>query len=314
MARRSRSTRRASPVSSCSRRRLKGGDADLAFYAFDLLVDRGEDITQPAQYRAQGAARGAAQDRQPADPLWRPCHRQGRGAVRRHLQGGRRGHHLEEGQGALQGRRGPRTGSRSNASSGRNSSSSAGRTATSATASARSIWRCAKAASSTMPARSAPASTPKMIHDLSRPDAAARGRRSRRSRSRARRGAARTGSSRSWSARSPSPNSPPTAFCATRASSRCARTSRPRRWCWRSRRSCPRPPRRSGEPPIAGQLRHQDQQRRSRHLSRRRPDQGRPRRLLCGDRGADAGRHRQAADQPGPLSAGPGQAMLLPEA
>ena len=102
---------------------------------------------RPAQYRAQGAAGGAAQGRQPADPLWRPCHRQGRGAVRGHLHGRRRGDHLEEGQGALRRRRGRTTGSRSNASSGRNSSSSAGRTATSARASARSSSRRATAAS-----------------------------------------------------------------------------------------------------------------------------------------------------------------------
>ena len=129
-------------ASSCCSRRSRAARRDLAFYAFDLLVDQGEDITQAAQHRAQGAAGGAAQGRQPADPLWRPCHRQGRGAVRRDLQGGRRGDHLEEGRGALQRRRGRATGSRSNASSGRNSSSSAGRKATSATASARCSSAC----------------------------------------------------------------------------------------------------------------------------------------------------------------------------
>ena len=36
-----------------------------------------------------------------------------------------------------------------------------------------------------------------------------------------------------------------------------------------------------------------------------RPDQERPRRLLCGDRAADHGRRREAADDPDPLPAGP---------
>ena len=126
----------------------------------------------------------------------------------------------------------PRTGSRSSASSGRNSSSSAGRTATSAAASARCTSPSATAASSPMPARSAPASTRKMIHDLERADAAARGRRTAR-----------------WTCPAPARRGSHwikpeagrrdrlhrihrrMARCATRASSRCARTRRPGRWC-----------------------------------------------------------------------------------
>ena len=123
---------------------LKGGDADLAFYAFDLLVDQGEDITRAAQYRAQAAARGVAQGGAGADHLRRPCHRQGRGAVRRDLQGRRRGDHRQESRARPIAARAPRTGSRSNASSARSSSSSAGRRATRGAASARSTSRCAK--------------------------------------------------------------------------------------------------------------------------------------------------------------------------
>src|SRR4029453_14226679 len=97
---------------------LKGGEADLAFYGFDLLIDQGEDInglpnlerkerlaalpkaaSSPflcGHPRAEGGIGGSAQGRNIPDPLWRPCGRQGRSAVRRHLQGGRGGYHLQE--------------------------------------------------------------------------------------------------------------------------------------------------------------------------------------------------------------------------
>ncbi len=80
---------------------LKGGDARPRLLCLRPAGRPGRGHHRPPQHRAQGAACRAAQGRQPADPLWRPCHRQGREAVRRHLQGGRRGHHLEEGQGEL---------------------------------------------------------------------------------------------------------------------------------------------------------------------------------------------------------------------
>ena len=51
-----------------------------------------------------------------------------------------------------------------------------------------------------------------------------------------------------------------------------------------------------------------------RDLSRRPSDQARPRQLLRRDRPADHGRRRQAPDDPDPLPAGAGQEMLLPEA
>ena len=76
---------------------------------------------QAAQYRAQGAACGPAGRRIAADPLRRSYHRARRGDVRRRLQAGRRGHHLEEGERAPTAARGHATGSRSNASSARNS-------------------------------------------------------------------------------------------------------------------------------------------------------------------------------------------------
>jgi ATP-dependent DNA ligase len=120
--------------------------ANLAFYAFDLLVDRGEDITQAAQHRAQGAARGFAQRRQPpilygdhviakGEALFDAiCKEGGEGIISKKAERPTRHAHAA-------------TGSRSNASSARNSSSSAGRRATSAAASARCTWPSATAAS-----------------------------------------------------------------------------------------------------------------------------------------------------------------------
>ena len=120
-----------------------------------------------------------------------------------------------------------------------------------------------------------------------------------RSRQGAGRGAARRPQGRafhqaaSWSPRSPSPSSPATASCATRASSACARTSRRRRWCVETAKHLPRPRRsRRRRPPR--ELRHQDQQPRSRDLSRRGADQGRARRLLRRGRAADHGRCARA--------------------
>ena len=58
----------------------------------------------------------------------------------------------------------------------------------------------------------------------------------------------------------------------------------------------------------------QDQQPRPGDLSRERHHQGPARRLLRGGRADHAALGRQPADQPGPLPAGPGQEVLLPEA
>ncbi len=77
---------------------LKGGDRRPCLLCLRPAGRPGRGHPQAAQHRAQGAARRAAQDRQPADHLWRSRHRKGRGAVRSDLQGRRRGDRLEEGQ------------------------------------------------------------------------------------------------------------------------------------------------------------------------------------------------------------------------
>ena len=120
-----------------------------------------------------------------------------------------------------------------------------------------------------------------MIESLSETMAPLGDRQAARSTCRARRCAGRTGSSPSWSAKSPSPNSPPTACCATRASSRCARTRRPSQVVREVPRETARQGQKKGRARHRRQLRRQDQQSRPRDLSRRRADQGRPRRLLC---------------------------------
>ena len=47
----------ASPIFSCCRRRSRAASADLAFYAFDLLVDQGEDITRCPTSSARSGSR-----------------------------------------------------------------------------------------------------------------------------------------------------------------------------------------------------------------------------------------------------------------
>ena len=153
-------------------------------------------------------------------------------------------------------------------------------------------------------------------------DGAARNSPRRRSRCRAPTARARTGSSRSSSPKSPSASSPTTGSCATRASLRCARTSRRRRSCAKCRsirRAVTKPPngsQREGEEGARDRrgLRHRDQQPGTRDLPRARPHQEGPRRLLCDDRAADHGRRGKAADDPDPLSRRPHRRMLLPEA
>ena len=127
---------------------------------------------------------------------------------------------------------------------------------------------------------------------------------------------ARTGSSRSWSPKSPSPSSPTTASCATRASSRCARTSRRRRWCAKCRKHLEASAEaKKGRARDRRELRHQDPQPRPGDLSR---SDGLTKGELADYYAAVEplmhGRRGQPADQPGPLPAGPRQAMLLPEA
>ena len=100
---------------------------------------------QAAQPRAQGAARRACSRASRADPLRRPYRRQGRGAVRRDLQGRRRGDHRQEGERALFGQARHELAQDQMHRSARNSSSSAGRRATSAAASARCTSRRATA-------------------------------------------------------------------------------------------------------------------------------------------------------------------------
>ena len=120
---------------------LKGGDADLAFYAFDLLVDQGEDITALPNIERKQRLAALLKAVPGADHLRRPCHRQGRGACStRSARKAARGSSPRRPRRPIAAR-GPRTGSRSNASSARNSSSSAGRRATRGAASARSTSR-----------------------------------------------------------------------------------------------------------------------------------------------------------------------------
>ena len=72
--------------------------ANLVFYAFDLLVDRGEDIRKLPNIERKERLAALLEGVPAADPLRRPCHRPRRGAVPRGLQAGRRRHHLEEGR------------------------------------------------------------------------------------------------------------------------------------------------------------------------------------------------------------------------
>ena len=78
-------------------------------------------------------------------------------------------------------------------------------------------------------------------------------------------------------------------------------------------RNCP-PPQKQGRASHRAEHRRAHQQPRPHHLSRRRPHQAGPRRLLCGDGDAPARDAGQATDDPDPLPAGPRQALLLPEA
>ncbi len=77
--------------------------ANLAFYAFDLLIDRGEDIRKLPNIERK--ERLAALLKGVPPPILYGDHVIGRGrrAVSRDLQAGRRGHRLEESQCALQG-------------------------------------------------------------------------------------------------------------------------------------------------------------------------------------------------------------------
>ena len=123
---------------------------------------RGHRASCPTSSARSGSRRCSRRCRPPIH-LRRPCHRQGREAVRGDLQGGRRGDHLQEAPTRPIAARATATGSRSNASSARNSSSSAGQSERqAAAASARCCSRSARRrqAASTR-ARSAPASTPR---------------------------------------------------------------------------------------------------------------------------------------------------------
>ena len=79
--------------------------ANLVFYAFDLLIDRGEDIRKLPNIERKERLAALLEGVSPADPLRRPCHRPRRGDVRRDLQAGRRGHRLEEGDAPYRGTR-----------------------------------------------------------------------------------------------------------------------------------------------------------------------------------------------------------------
>ena len=57
--------------------------ANLAFYAFDLLIDRGEDIRKLPNIERKERLAALLEGRVAADPLWRPCHRPRRGNVPR---------------------------------------------------------------------------------------------------------------------------------------------------------------------------------------------------------------------------------------
>ena len=182
-------------------------------------IDRGEDITQAAQYRAQGAARRAARRVPAADPLWRPCHRPRRGAVRRDLQGGRRRASSRRRPTPPIAARARKTGSRSNASSGRNSSSSAGRKATSGRGFRSLLLGVDEKGKLPYAGKVGTGFNARLIEDLrERMEPLETDKAAGRGAARRMRGA-RIGSSRSSSPRSPSPSSPPTACCATRASS-----------------------------------------------------------------------------------------------
>ena len=126
---------------------LKGGDADLAFYAFDLLVDQGKDITKLPNIERKERLAALLKGVSLADPLMATMSSaRARRCSTRSARKAARGSSRRRPRRPIAARA-PATGSRSNASSGRNSSSSAGRKATSAAASARCCSRCVRAGS-----------------------------------------------------------------------------------------------------------------------------------------------------------------------
>ena len=93
--------RRQARVSSCSSRASRTSKADLAFYAFDLLVDRGEDIRKLPNLERKERLAALLEGARP--PIIYGDHIIGKGEAlfdaickRR-----RRGHHLEKGRRAL---------------------------------------------------------------------------------------------------------------------------------------------------------------------------------------------------------------------
>ena len=92
----------AGPASSCCSRRSRAAGRHLAFYAFDLLVDRGEDIRKLPNIERKERLAALLEGVSP--PILYGDHVIGRGeemfdAV---CKAGRRGHHLQEGERALQ--------------------------------------------------------------------------------------------------------------------------------------------------------------------------------------------------------------------
>ena len=100
---------------------LKDGKANLAFYAFDLLIDQDEDIRKLPNVERKQRLAALARGRRAADPLRRSCHRQGRGLVRRDLRAARRRDHLQRRPTRLIRASAGATGSRSSAPGGKNS-------------------------------------------------------------------------------------------------------------------------------------------------------------------------------------------------
>ena len=183
--------------------------ADLAFYAFDLLVDRAR--TSPS-CPTSSARRGSRRcSRRVPPPILYGDHVVGKGEALFDAicARGRRGHHRQEGRRALPRGRGRATGSRSNAPApGVRDRRLAGERQ-SAAASPRCCSAATTAAGCAMPARSAPAST--RNRGPERADGAAeRSTKPAARRCRAPSARGRTGSSPSWWPRSPSPNSPAT--------------------------------------------------------------------------------------------------------
>ena len=144
----------------------QGRQADLAFFVFDVLVDRrrGHRASCPTSSARSGSRRCSGG--QPPDPLCRPYHRQGRGLFEAMCEAGGEGIISQEGRRRpIAARRTPQLaqdqmhpppGIRHRRLAGERQE---------AAASARCCLASTRAASCAMPARSAPASTTKLIEE-----------------------------------------------------------------------------------------------------------------------------------------------------